>query len=81
VTRFGVLLTLLLIVQLAWALLRATATNTATAQGDPDRISSVVELGRVLFTDYMFAFEATSILILVAMVGAVVLARKEGPQE
>ena len=30
-----------------------------------------------LFTDHAFAFEATSILILVAMVGAVVLARKE----
>ena len=34
--------------------------------------------GRVLFTDYAFAFEATSVLILVAMVGAVVLARREG---
>jgi NADH:ubiquinone oxidoreductase subunit 6 (subunit J) len=30
----------------------------------------------VLFTDYMFAFEVTSILIIVAMVGAVVLARR-----
>ena len=30
----------------------------------------------MLFTDYMFAFEVTSILIIVAMVGAVVLARK-----
>ena len=30
----------------------------------------------MLFTDHAFAFEATSILILVAMVGAVVLARK-----
>jgi NADH:ubiquinone oxidoreductase subunit 6 (subunit J) len=29
----------------------------------------------------MFAFEATSILILVAMLGAVVLARREGPQQ
>ena len=28
-------------------------------------------LGRVLFTDYMFAFEVTSILIIAAMVGAV----------
>jgi NADH-quinone oxidoreductase subunit J len=37
-------------------------------------------LGRTLFTDYVFAFEATSILILVAMVGAVVLARREGDQ-
>ena len=36
----------------------------------------MAELGRVLFTDYMFAFEVTSILILIAMVGAVSLAKK-----
>ena len=34
-------------------------------------------IGSALFTEHAFAFEATSILILVAMVGAVVLARKE----
>ena len=81
VARFGVVLTVFLIVQLTWALMRASSTGPAVAQGDVARISSVNELGRVLFTDYMFAFEATSILILVAMVGAVVLARREGPQE
>ena len=31
-------------------------------------MSSVAELGKVLFTDYMFAFEVTSILIIVANV-------------
>ncbi len=31
----------------------------------------------MLFTDYMFAFEVTSILIIAAMVGAVILARKQ----
>jgi NADH-quinone oxidoreductase subunit J len=81
VARFGALLALLLIVQLAWAVLSAVEVETATPAGDVARVSSVNELGRVLFTDYMFAFEATSILILVAMVGAVVLARREGPQE
>jgi NADH:ubiquinone oxidoreductase subunit 6 (subunit J) len=40
--------------------------------------SSVRLLGRVLFTDYMFAFEVTSILIIAGMVGAVVLAGKRG---
>ena len=35
------------------------------------------EIGRLLFTNYAFPFEVTSILILVAMVGAVVLARRE----
>ena len=39
-------------------------------------VSLVADLGRVLFTTYMFQFEVTSILIIVAMVGAVVLARK-----
>jgi NADH-quinone oxidoreductase subunit J len=79
VTRFGTLLGLLLVVQLAWALMDATGLDAPVgAQGDAAAISSVREVGRVLFTDYMFAFEATSILILVAMVGAVVLARREG---
>jgi NADH-quinone oxidoreductase subunit J len=79
VARFGTGLALLLIVQLAWALLQATESSQPVgARGDAEAVSSVRELGRVLFTDYMFAFEATSILILVAMVGAVVLARREG---
>jgi NADH-quinone oxidoreductase subunit J len=40
-------------------------------------VSSVARIGVGLFRDHVFAFEATSILILVAMVGAVVLARKQ----
>jgi NADH-quinone oxidoreductase subunit J len=36
----------------------------------------VALIGRALFTDYAFQFEVTSVLILVAMVGAVVLARR-----
>ncbi len=34
-------------------------------------------LGETLFTDYLLPFEATSILLLVAMIGAIVLVRKE----
>ena len=37
---------------------------------------SVKAIGNTLFTDYLFAFEATSIVLLVAMVGVVVLAKK-----
>jgi NADH-quinone oxidoreductase subunit J len=78
VARFGAMLASLLIVQLVWALVRVTDAGTAVgARGDVAEISSVRSVGRVLFTDYMFAFEATSILILVAMVGAVVLAARE----
>ena len=39
--------------------------------------TTVKAIGLRLFRDYAFAFEATSVLILVAMVGAVILARKE----
>jgi NADH-quinone oxidoreductase subunit J len=76
--RFGALLAGLLIVQLVWALLRVSEASAAVgARGDVAAISSVRSVGRVLFSDYVFAFEATSILILVAMVGAVVLAARE----
>jgi NADH-quinone oxidoreductase subunit J len=82
VARWGTLLAGLIVVQLASALMRATnLSQPVNGNGDVAVISSVRELGRVLFTDYMFAFEATSVLILVAMVGAVVLARREGPSQ
>jgi NADH-quinone oxidoreductase subunit J len=38
---------------------------------------STVELSRLLFRSYLLPFEATSILILIAILGALVLARKE----
>jgi NADH-quinone oxidoreductase subunit J len=39
--------------------------------------SNITEISRVLFTSLLLPFEITSILILVAILGAVVLARKE----
>lgn len=36
-----------------------------------------LEIGRALFTHYLLPFEVTSILILIAILGAIVLARKE----
>lgn len=37
---------------------------------------NVRDVGRVLFTEYVFAFEITAILLTIAVVGAVVLARR-----
>ena len=73
--RIGVVLSVLMVVELVWALSRTSGLNVGVADQRPG-VSSVAELGRVLFTDYMFAFEVTSILILIAMVGAVSLAKK-----
>jgi len=38
---------------------------------------SALEVGRALFTEYLLPFEVTSVLILIAILGAIVLARKE----
>jgi len=38
--------------------------------------SNIEQLGRTLFKDYVFAFEVTALLLTIAVVGAVLLARK-----
>jgi len=50
------------------------ALQTSNVGGDLDNIAAVSE---ILFTKQLLPFEVTSILILVAILGAVVLARKE----
>jgi NADH-quinone oxidoreductase subunit J len=74
--RIGAAMAVLLALELGWALSRATDLGGAVNAEANESISSVTKLGEVLFTRYMFAFEVTSILIIAAMVGAVVLARK-----
>ena len=71
---FGALLSVVLVGELIYALshLRATALP-----GGNGASASVKTIGVVLFRDYAFAFEVTSVLILLSMVGAVVLARKD----
>ncbi len=39
--------------------------------------SGPTDLGRVLFTEYLYPFEITSILIIAALVGAIVLIKRE----
>ena len=73
--RIGALLALVLVGQLGWALSRTPGIGGGVGQHTAG-IADVGALGQVLFTDYMFAFEVTSILILVSMVGAVILARR-----
>jgi NADH-quinone oxidoreductase subunit J len=71
--RFGAALAVALLVELAWALVRSAPQSTFQNPA----ATSIAAIGKVLFTDYAFQFEVTSILILVAMVGAVLMARRE----
>ena len=72
--RFGAVLAVILALELFWALGRLQAIPMPGADVPS---TEVKDIGVKLFREYSFAFEATSVLILVAMVGAVILARKE----
>ncbi|HEY1830428.1 MAG TPA: NADH-quinone oxidoreductase subunit J [Acidimicrobiales bacterium] len=50
-------------------------TDATSPSGEP------AQLGKQLFTTYLFAFEATAALLVIAVVGAVVLARRPGMPE
>ena len=72
--RFGAVLAVALVIELVWALNKGGGESGSFAGAS---VSSVRSIGHTLFSEYAFPFEVTSILILVAMLGAVVLARRE----
>jgi NADH-quinone oxidoreductase subunit J len=53
----------------------ATGSRSVTASLTSED-ANVVALAKALFTDYLYAFEITSVLLVIAVVGAVVLARR-----
>ena len=54
----------------------APAERGSATQGD---VSNVERVARSLFTDFLWPFEITSVLLVIAVVGAIVLARRGGP--
>ncbi len=70
----AILLSVAFVLILGWALSRA-------ADGTPfppasDTFGTVGSVGRTLFTNFFYAFEAISLLLVVAMIGAVLLAKR-----
>ncbi len=63
----------LLVVVGGWAL--TSAVQSAVGQPIPNSgdVSNTLAIGRVLYTDYVYLFQASGIILLVAMVGAIVL--------
>lgn len=64
----------LLLIQAAYVLFTRTAASSAVT-GLID--ASPLAIGKALFGPYLFPFEVASMLLLAAMVGAVVMTRKE----
>jgi NADH-quinone oxidoreductase subunit J len=63
---------------------RTWATGASSTRGSIDGrvggedLGNVERVARVLFTDFLWAFELTAALLVIAVVGAVVLARRSG---
>ena len=56
----------------------ATAGLTGPGAPDPD-MSNVEAIGRVLYTDYIYFFQAAGIVLLIAMIGAITLTLRHKP--
>jgi NADH-quinone oxidoreductase subunit J len=69
----GVPLAMFLLVELAYRVARASAPMVA----QPTPAAATRGLAMLLFQDFVFPFEATSILILIAILGAIVLAKRD----
>lgn len=62
---------------LLFAIVRGAITGGISSTAQPTgRGSDVLDISEVLFTDYLFAFEITSLLLVIGVVGAVALARR-----
>jgi NADH-quinone oxidoreductase subunit J len=70
------LLGLVLLVETGYVLF-TQAGQIDVAAALPDGFGSPFEVGKLLFNQYLLPFEVTSVLLLVAMIGAIVLTRQE----
>jgi NADH-quinone oxidoreductase subunit J len=76
-TYAGVPLAFALMLGIGYWLAHSSAAAAAGTGGMIGGAESTRDLSKLLFRQYLFPFEATSILILIALLGALVMARKE----
>jgi NADH-quinone oxidoreductase subunit J len=77
---FGLGLALVLLAEIFFAVMAWTAgALTGSVRGAPTTrgIPNIEALGRVLYTRYLYIFEAAGLVLLVAMIGAIVLTHRK----
>jgi len=73
----AVVIGLILLAEIIFAIKGASAVSMA---GQEMAGTSPADIGRLLFTKYLYPFEITSLLIIAALVGAIVLVKKRGEE-
>lgn len=72
----GVILGVLALALLALLLQSYSPSRALSDPGDISGLTDMNRLGHMLFSDYLLPFEMTSVLILVAIIGVVVLSKR-----
>jgi len=77
---FGALLAGLMVFEMIWVLGARQTSDTVSAITHPANYSNTKELGRLIYTDYVYPFEIAAVILLVAMVAAIALTlrRRQG---
>ncbi len=68
-----VLLVELVFILASWTLAPAEALKVAAPAPPVTEVTNTEAIGRILYTDYVYLFQAAGIVLLVAMIGAIVL--------
>lgn len=74
---FGIATGLIAVGAILFIFFRTLARAPLGARPAPELEGSTMALGKLLFTRYLLPFEVVSVLLLVAMIGAIFLSKKE----
>ena len=74
-----VLLAELVLVIGSWQVSTHSAAVAPSPTPPPSAVTNTVALGEVLYTDYVYLFQAAGLILLVAMIGAIVLTLRHRP--
>jgi NADH-quinone oxidoreductase subunit J len=72
----GILLAELITVFAAWKMSDSAEMLRAAPAPDPNAMSNTEAIGQILYTDYVYLFQASGIILLVAMIGSIVLTHR-----
>ena len=63
----------------SWKISEVAPAALAAKAPDPGMMSNTDALGRLIYTDYIYLFQASGLVLLVAMIGAIVLTLRHKP--
>ena len=72
----GLILLAELIILVGGQVIEVDPAGALHAIPDPEQVTNTDALGRLLYTDYIYIFQAAGMILLVAMIGAIVLTHR-----